>query len=135
MAGHARDNARNLTRVLVDRAGSCDLYRTVQAGPSGQRAQVHVARVTYIWDGAYEVQIFTPAGGEAGYAARDNWKRAGMWTVWEDRGGDGVRLAGWASTLSLGCDVLVNGTHVALGRHDSQRVSAGKWIPHVPAES
>jgi hypothetical protein len=132
-AGLARDNASKITRILTDRAGWADLYRTVTAGPSGQRADMLVARVRYTWDGPYEVQVFTPRErNEAGYAARDSWSHPGMWVVWEDNGGDGIRLLGWASSLPLGTDVLVHGTHAATGRHDSQRVSPGTWIPYVP---
>lgn len=127
----AQENARKITKILVDRAGYADLYRTVTAGPSGQRGTTCVGRVRYVELGAYEVQIFTPGEhNEAGFAARDNWKHPGMWAVWEDNGGDGIAFRGYASSLSLACDVLVNGEHAALRNHDSAR-TGGTWLPHV----
>jgi hypothetical protein len=131
----ATENARKITRILTDRCGAADLHRTCVAGPSGQRGTVCVGRVAYTQRGAFEVQVFTPREhNEAGYAARDSWHHAGMWVTWEDNGADGIRLIGWASSLSLAADVLVNGAHAATGRHDSQRTSPGKWIPYTPAE-
>ena len=131
----ARDNARKIGTILEDRAGYADLYRTCTAGPSGQRKDVHVGRVEYTHQGAYEVQVFTPdMHGEAGFAARSSGgKHAGMWTFWQDNGGGGA-LLGWASSLSLGADVLVNGAHAATGRHDSRRTSSGKWEAYTPKD-
>lgn len=126
-------NAAKIREILVARAGSADLYRTAVAGPSGQRAQVHVGRVAYTWQGRYEIQVITPSGIEAGYAARTHDRR-GEWTVWSDEESDGVHLAGWASSLAIAADVLVNGVHVATGRHDSRRTSGGTWVPYVYQE-
>ena len=129
----AQDNARKITKILVDRAGYADLFRTVTAGPSGQRGAQCVGRVKYTYEHGKEMQIFTPREHNgAGFAARDIWKRPGMWIIWEDNGNDGIALRGWASSLSLGADVLVNGEHAALRNHDSARTSGGQWIPCVP---
>ncbi len=131
----AQDNGRKITELLVNRDGYADLYRTAVGGPSGQRKDVHVARIRYTYEYSAEVQIFTPGEhGSAGFAGRDNWKRPGMWVIWQDNGSDGITLAGWASSLSLGADVVVNGAHAALRNHDSARTSGGTWLPHVPAE-
>ena len=131
----AKDNARKITEILVNRAGYADLCRTATAGPSGQRGAKCVARVTYTYEHGKEVQIFTPGEHDsAGFAGRDVWKRPGMWIIWEDNGNDGIALLGWASSLSLGADVLVNGAHAALRNHDSARTSGGKWLPYVPSE-
>jgi hypothetical protein len=132
----AQDNARKITELLVNHAGYADLYRTCTAGPSGQRGAKCVARVRYVELDCYEVQIFTPGEhNEAGFAARSSGgKHAGMWTFWEDNGNDGIALLGWASSLSLGADVLVNGAHAATGRHDSARTSAGKWEAYTPRD-
>ena len=132
----AQDNARKITELLVNHAGYADLYRTCTAGPSGQRGAKCVARVRYVELDCYEVQIFTPGEhNEAGFAARSSGgKHAGMWTFWEDNGNDGIALAGWASSLSLGADVLVNGAHAATGRHDSRRTSSGKWEAYAPKD-
>ena len=132
----AQDNAGKIGTILEDRAGYADLYRTVTAGPSGQRGDLLIARVRYVELGCYEVQIFTPREhNEAGFAARESGgKHAGMWVFWEDNGNDGIALLGWASSLSLGADVLVNGAHAATGRHDSRRTSSGKWEAYAPKD-
>jgi hypothetical protein len=134
----ARGNARKITKMLVDQAGSADLYRTIVGGPSGQRRDVHVAHVSYVGDSAlhyaFEVQIWTPRErNEAGFARRtsDTRKHPGMdWVFWEDNGNDGIALAGYATSLSLGADVLVRGASEAL--RYGVALSGGRWEPYVP---
>jgi hypothetical protein len=134
MSSSPRENGRKVRAILEAREGSARLYRTAVAGPSGQRRAVCVGRVEYTGYGRYEIQVFTPGeNNEAGYAARTSDAR-GEWTVWSDDGTDGIWLAGWASSLSVAADVLINGAHAAQGRHDHYRVSRGTWVPYVPRE-
>lgn len=138
----AQQNGSKIERLLVGQAGAADLYRTVEAGPSGQRADSLIARVRYVAEGPYEVAIVnvTPGspdrGSVVGYARRaDIFEQArhpgAEWSV-TDYFGDWseYRWIGYASSLALGCDVLLNGVHVATGRHDSRRISGGTWIPN-----
>ena len=71
-------------------------------------------------------------GDVAGYARRTDGSgpTAAGWVIWDDRESDGIWWMGYASTLALGCDVLLNGAHAAAGRHDSERISGGKWTPN-----
>jgi hypothetical protein len=140
MQGHARDNRAKVARILEARAGSAVLYRTRVAGPSGQRAQEAVARVSYTWESSWELAVSDLRTGETvGYLAREEWGRhAGTWVVhshcddcpdWELN-----RLLGWAESPAAGADVLVNGEHAANGNHDSARVSRGGWVRYVPRD-
>ncbi len=133
----AQDNARSIARVLEAREGCVDLYRNCVAGPSGQRKDLLVARVQYIELGPWEIEILSPPGSyepgsTAGYASRiDPFARErhpGMeWVIYEYIENEGTHLLGYASSLVTGADVLMNGVHAATGRHDSARISPGRW--------
>jgi hypothetical protein len=141
----AQGNAARIAYVLENRQGCADLYRTVTAGGSGQRADLLVARVRYTFRDPWELAVIDMTsrhnrGETAGYAARtDPFSAArhpgAVWTFWswDDSSGESS-LAGWASSLALGCDVLVNGVRAATGRHDFRRISGGRWLPYVPPE-
>lgn len=128
----ARENGKNVWRVLVDRDGYADLYRTIVAGPSGQRSDLLVGRVYYTWQGPWEMEIIRTdgpfQGSRSGYASRTH---DGRWAITEDMENDGFRFIGYASTLSLGVDVLTYGEHAATRNHDHRRISPGKWEPYV----
>lgn len=135
----AQGNARNITKILEDRAGHADLYRTIEAGPSGQRRDLLIARVAYAELGSWEIEIIAMSGpdrGETiGYARRAdlfemNRHPGAEWSVHAYDDYDGYRWLGYANSLALGCDVLINGVHAATGRHDSRRISGGTWIPN-----
>jgi hypothetical protein len=137
----AQDNARNITRLLEERAGHADLYRTVRAGPSGQRKDLLIARVRAMNYGPYEFEIVNMSPGSpdyghvAGFARRadlfEMQRHPGAeWSITDYSDYTGYRWLGYASSLALGCDVLLNGVHTATGRHDHGRISPGKWIPN-----
>ena len=133
----ARGNARNIRKILEAREGSARLYRTITAGPSGQRSDLPVGKVRYTYENAAEVEIIDRDGSTAGYASRTDifamsQRGRGTWTVWDYNDWDGRTLLGWASTLSLGCDVVLNGVHAATGRHDHARLSGGTWQTYTP---
>jgi hypothetical protein len=136
-----RDNTRKIAGVLGNRCGRATLYRTAVAGPSGQTRALHVGTAAYTYQGRYEVELGTPGGLRAGWAARTADSR-GEWAVWADGGDDRlgdepggeIALAGWASSLAIAADVVVNGAHAATGRHDSRRTSGGTWVPYVYQE-
>lgn len=120
----ARDNARKITQLLTDGRGWADLFRTITAGPSGQRADFLVGRVSYREWGTYEFEIIDPTdGGRAGFARMDG----GRWSITEEAYDGALIWRGWASSLSVGVDALIWGDHVATGRHDARRISGG-WI-------
>lgn len=120
----ARDNGRKITKMLTAERGWADLYRTVTAGPSGQRADFRVGRVRYLDLGPYEFAIVDPTTAEvAGYARMD----LGRWSITEETYDGSLVWRGWASSLSVGVDVLIWGEHAATGRHDARRISGG-WI-------
>lgn len=130
----AKDNAANMRDVLAGRKDSIRLYRRVIAGPSGQRADKMICSVRCVDHGPYELAIHLAngpfAGQRVGYAARV----AGtvqLWTVWEyDDNSGRAAILGWAPSVAIGADVLINGMHAATGRHDSARVSQGRWVPN-----
>jgi len=134
----AQGNAIELRRTLEDRVGEAVLYRTIVAGPSGQRADKAVARVAYTCEGAFELAVWCPPGssscqceGPGGYLARSPVSTySHAWTVWTDTEG-GIALAGWASSAAVGADVIINGVAEATGRHDHRRIS-GSFTPYVP---
>jgi hypothetical protein len=122
----AGENARKIATILEAGEGYADLYRTIMAGPSGQRADLLVGRVRYRPDGPDEFEIIDMTssvnrGDLAGYARRDR----GAWSITAYDDHRGYRWLGYASSLSVGVDCVVNGEHAALGRHDSRRISSG----------
>ena len=129
-----RDNGAKVTAMLREEADRywADLYRTCDAGPSGQRAHTRVGRVAFRPDGPYEFRIVADDGEHAGYATRRPHDGPLEWTVWSENEFDGIRLHGYASSLSIGVDALLNGDHAATGRHDGQRRSGGRWQRYVP---
>lgn len=135
----AQLNGANIQRILENREGSTLLYRTTVAGPSGQRRNTIVARVTYTYEPSWELLVTDPRTGEdVGYLARDNWgAHAGMWVVhtycadYPDY--ELNRLLGWADSPATGADVLVNGEYAANGNHDHARVSRGGFRRYQPA--
>jgi len=119
----AQRNASKIAELLEsDRRSCADLYRTIEAGPSGQRADLLVGRIWYHPDGPDEFSVHDPRNGETvGYARLE----LGTWSITAYNEYDGYAWVGYASSLSVGVDVLVNGEHAALGRHDSRRISSG----------
>jgi hypothetical protein len=113
-------------RALLERSRDhdhADLYRTVVAGPRGQRSDVLVGRVVYRTDREHEFEIHDPREGTlVGYANRAGWDQ---WSITEYRENEGLYWLGYASSLAVGCDVLINGMHVALDQHTSRRISRG----------
>ncbi|HKT03053.1 MAG TPA: hypothetical protein VJT31_26285 [Rugosimonospora sp.] len=119
----ASDNAATIAGLLATGQGYADLYRTIEAGPSGQRADLCVGRVWYRPDGPDDFSVHDPRSGDrVGFARRTI---RGEWSMTSENEFDGERWVGYASSLAVGVDVLVNGQHAALGRHDSRRISHG----------
>lgn len=123
---HARHNAAKITALYTDGVGRADLYRTITAGPSGQRAQKHVARVRPDVAGIDHFVIVDPATGDVAGTTRYSIDHD-VWEIYNRDYDGGTQWIGRASSLSLGCDVLINGTHAATGQHDARRVSGGTW--------
>ncbi len=120
-----RANGRKITAVLAAESGYADLYRTAVAGPRGQRARLHVARVWYRAYGVDEFTIVDPrSGSTVGRAGRVVADGAWWWSITAECPYTGdLQWLGYAETLSAGADWCVNGLYTARGRHDSQRVS------------
>jgi hypothetical protein len=117
----AQLNAKKIAAILEAGQGSADLYRTIVAGPSGQRADLCVGRVRYREFGPDEFEIRDHRDGElAGYA---RYYEPGSWSITEVTSDGTLSWVGHASSLSVGVDALFNGVHVATGNHDSRRVS------------
>jgi hypothetical protein len=126
LAGNTTDprhNARKITAVLTGEADAVDLYRKIMAGPSGQRTDLHVARVRPVPYGTDEVAIIDPRTGDRAGAAHRAIHDGGQWWSITEETYDGWRWRGYAETLSGGADWLINGVHAATGRHDSRRIS------------
>jgi hypothetical protein len=128
----ARDNASKITGLLEAGEGYADLYRTAIAGPSGQRSDILVGRVRFRQFGHDEFTIVDMAdGGTAGFARMVHHDQGGRcWFITAEAWDGTLSGLGWASSLSIGCDVLINGEFAALGRHDSRRISSG-WFAKV----
>lgn len=126
----ALQNGRKIADIQRDGTGHADLYRTITAGPSGQRDDLLVGRVRYLPDGPDDFEIVdmtgVDRGSRAGYARYDS--TVGGWSIYDQQPDTGaVTWLGWASSPAVGVDVLINGAHAALGRHDSRRISPG-WM-------
>lgn len=120
----AQGNAAKIQKLLDDGGGYADLYRTIEAGPSGQRADLLVGRIRCLIWGPHDFSIVDMGTGyQAGYARGIR----GWWSVTQDL--DGIhQWMGYASSLAVGVDIVVNGEHAALGRHDSRRISPGRLV-------
>jgi hypothetical protein len=122
-ASKAGRNAAKIRGLLEAGEGHADLYRTILSGPSGQRADLLVGRVRYHELGPDEFSVVDLSDGRMVGLARLDC--SGDWSMTEDNESDGYRWVGYASSLSVGVDILVNGEHAALGRHDHRRISGG----------
>lgn len=126
-----RRNGAKITALLQDEQGHADLLRTCHAGPSGQRMALCVGRIRYQQFGADEFRIIDPETGEAaGYARRSVHAGEWWWSVVDDSEYVGLHWVGYFESLATGLDVLFAGRHAALGRHDSARLSTGRY--HLP---
>jgi hypothetical protein len=128
----AMDNASKITKLREDGKNGeyADLYRTIVSGPSGQRADLRIARIRYREFGPDEFTIVDIAGdcGTAGYAREVYHPKHGRcWYLMAEDWDGTLRSLGHASSLSIGCDVLINGEFAAVGRHDHRRISSG-WF-------
>ena len=129
---HARsaadENGAKIQTLLTDGAGHADLYRTITTGPSGQRRDLLVGRIRFREFGPDEFAIIDEIGETAGYARRSF---GNGWSITRVDYDGGLQWIGYAAeSLALGVDVLMNGEHAATGRHDSRRISPGRWIPN-----
>jgi hypothetical protein len=133
-----RDNGKKIGALLREETdrGWADLYRTCDAGPSGQRKALLVGAVRYMPSGSYEFRIIDRTGIDRGSVAGYATRRPGSpqeWTIWREEYDGAVRLHGYASSLSLGVDALIHGDFAATGRHDWRRRSGGVWQRYTPA--
>lgn len=134
----AKGNSATISRLRRQDGGSAVLYREIDAGPSGQRRDLAVAEIRFIrQDRNPEFEIRAADGsrdlcGDAGYTYSSRHK---LWvwsirSVFEDFGES--HWLGYASSLAIGCDVLINGEYEALStRNDARRRAAGTWLPNV----
>lgn len=127
-----KDNGAKVKALMDGTIDAADLYRKVEAGPSGQRANVHVGRVRFRDNQHGEFQVVDKEGRNAGWMTRVNRNGEEMYIVHSEDYDGGIHLVGWVDSVSLGADVLVNGKHAATGRHDSRRISTGKFEAYVP---
>ena len=130
-----RDNAKKIAALLTETGDSdyADLYRTILSGPSGQTARLLVGRIRHLPWGPYEFRIIDMGLSApeplAGFARR----HLGEWLITREAPDGALSLIGFASSLSIGVDVLINGEHAALGRHDARRTSSGTFRPPARA--
>jgi hypothetical protein len=123
----ASDNARNIRALLDAGTGYADLYRTVEAGPSGQRTNLLVGRVRIPVDGPYDFAVIDlTTGARAGFALRE-FGRSCPWSITAESRDGALSWLGRASSLAVGVDVLIWGEQAALGRHDRRRISSGRF--------
>jgi hypothetical protein len=127
-----KDNGPKVKALMSGMIDAADLYRKTEAGPSGQRRNTYVGRVRFRDNQHGEFQVVDGEGRNAGWMTRVNRNGEMMYVVHSEDYHGGIHLEGWADSVSLGADVLVNGRHAATGRHDSRRISTGKFEPYVP---
>lgn len=127
-----RDNGPKVKALISGTIDAADLYRKAEAGPSGQRKNVHVGRVRFRDNQHGEFQVVDKEGRNAGWMTRVDRNGETMYVVHSEDYDGGIHLEGWADSVSLGADVLVNGKHAATGRHGSRRISTGKFEAYVP---
>jgi hypothetical protein len=127
----AQDNGPKLRRILENWEGTATLYRTVIAGPSGQRADMPAGTVTYCWDGRdmpFELSV-TSGYETCGYMMRSVTRDHGeMWATYSYDDWNGYTFEGYATTAALAADVIVNGIHAATGRHDHARTDGARFV-------
>lgn len=129
----AMDNASKIAKLIENGVNGeyADLYRTILSGPSGQRSDNKIARVRFREWGPDEFTIVDIRGdcGTAGYARQVlHSKRGRCWYITAEDFDGTLRGLGHASSLSIGCDVLINGEFAALGRGDFRRISSGWFL-------
>jgi hypothetical protein len=123
----ARDNAQKIAALMDAATGHADLFRTVEYGPSGQRGSVHVGRIRPCQGGPYDFAVFNLAtGSRAGFALREFGSPL-PWCITAESWDGGLSFLGRASSLAVGCDVLIWGEHAAPGQHDYRRISSGRF--------
>jgi hypothetical protein len=125
-----RDNAAKIKALVEDRIESITLYRQSEAGPSGQRRNNPVARIRHTPDNASgEFRVGDPRNGDlVGWIDRVPFDGQMMWAVRREDGDGAIHFEGYAETMALGADVLTFGLHGATGRHDSRRISPGRFV-------
>ncbi len=115
-------NGKKIDALLVNRDGRdcADLYRTIIAGPSGQRSHLLVGRIVASPFGPDDFRIICPqTASTVGYARMTKHG----WSVTRYVDSIGYVWLGYArDSLAAGVDAVVNGIHAATGRHDSRRV-------------
>lgn len=127
-----RDNGRKVVALVNGEIGHADLYRKILAGPSGQRSNLRVGRVRFVDMAQGEFKIVADDGETAGWATRNQRNGESVWVTHSQDYHGAIRLLGWADSLSIAVDVVLNGIPAATGRHDSARTSSGKWEGYVP---
>lgn len=127
-----KDNAAKITALREGVIDAADLYRKIEAGPSGQRRDHLVGRVRFRDNQHGEFQIVDKENRTAGWATRTNRNGDEVWMLHSEDYDGGLHLEGWTDSLSVGADILVSGQHAATGRHDSRRISQGKFEKYVP---
>lgn len=130
-----KDNAAKVRGMYEGLFDCADLYRRIEAGPSGQRRNLLVGRAYYVDvdRGEFKIIDMSGNGGDTvGWATRTHHGGALMYALYSEDYYGGTSLVGWSETLSLGVDVLVWGVHAATGRHDARRTSGGRFEAHKP---
>lgn len=105
-----------------------DLYRTINAGPSGQRARKLIARFWYNPEGDHEFNIVDMSVGEkVGEARIEGAGDPPLWSFTDVSPFDGTRKwMGYGVSLAAGADEMINGTFaVSHGNSDTRRLGGG----------
>lgn len=128
-----KDNAAKLKALNAGDVDAVDLYRRIEAGPSGQRSTVHVGRLRYTPDNrSGEYQVVAADGSTAGWLTRSVRNGEQVYVTHSENYEGAIKLEGWAENPVVASDVLLHGVHAATGRHDSRRISAGKFEVYRP---
>lgn len=129
---YAKDNGKKISAVLAGKLNKARLFRTAVAGPSGQRRDIHVGTIQlpdpddFLEHWSENCDLVISKGNDVlGYADQGY----GGWLMFSYEENYGKQYVGKAESLALGCDVLLHGEHAATGRHDSRRISQGRWEP------
>jgi len=124
-----KDNAAKIRAMEAGNLDAADLYKTANAGPSGQLTHALVGRIRHTPNNPNgEYQVKNRDGETVGWVSRTVRNGKGVYSVHSQGADDEQRLEGWAGELATAADVLTNGEFVARGYGaDARRASAGTF--------
>lgn len=124
-----KDNGAKIRAMQAGNLDRATLYKTANAGPSGQRTHAVVGRIEHTPDNSNgEYRVRSRDGETIGWISSTTRNGKQVYSVHSQNANDEQRLEGWSGELSTAADVLTNGEFVARGYGaDARRASSGTF--------